>query len=236
MARAFLEAITGDGVMNTALNEAGFIPLKQPYNRQPWNYAAADSVASIPTGVVDWVLVELRSAPAASSRVAMRAAFIKSDGTITDLDGTSPVHFPSVAAGSYFIVLRHRNHLAAMSAAAHTLGPASVLYDFTTGQTQFFGNLAAPVGTAFALYGGDSDADGFVGALDRSSVWNERNQVGYLMSDMDLSGSTGALDRSLTWNNRNMVSQVPEDTGGITSSKTAALAGKKEADKGAAAK
>ena len=38
------------------------IPLTQPYNGAPWNYTGTESVATIPAGVVDWVLPELREA------------------------------------------------------------------------------------------------------------------------------------------------------------------------------
>ena len=64
-----------------------------------------------------------------------RAAFIKSDGTIVDIDGTSPVTFTGLPAGNYYMVVRHRNHLAIMTAAAIPLSSSSELYNFTTAQT-----------------------------------------------------------------------------------------------------
>jgi hypothetical protein len=63
--------------------------LRQPYNTAPWDYSGMESVSEIPQGVVDWILVELRSLPGASSKVASRAAFLKSDGSVVDLDGSS---------------------------------------------------------------------------------------------------------------------------------------------------
>ena len=67
-----------------------------------------------------------------------RAAFIKSDGTIVDTDGTSPVQFTGLSDGDYYVVIRHRNHLAIMSASAIPLSSSSALYDFTTSQSQAY--------------------------------------------------------------------------------------------------
>jgi hypothetical protein len=171
-------------------------------------------VEIMPNGVVDWVLTELRTGTGAATVVAKRAAFIKSNGAVVDLNGTSTVTFPSIAAGNYYIVLRHRNHLPVMSVGTVPLNASSALYDFTTAMTQAFGASAmigmGTGGTApFALFGGDADASGDIGALDRSATWNARNQVGYLSSDVDLTGDVGALDRSMTWNNRNVSTKVP---------------------------
>ncbi|MBM3435323.1 MAG: hypothetical protein FJY07_03785, partial [Bacteroidetes bacterium] len=62
--------------LNTNLNVSGLLPLSQPFNIAPWNYAGTESVASIPSNnVVDWVLVELRDAAnAASATTATRIA------------------------------------------------------------------------------------------------------------------------------------------------------------------
>ena len=71
--------------------------------------------------------------------MATRAAFIKSDGTIVDVDGTSPVEFSGAASGDYYVVVRHRNHLAVMSAGVVALSAASTAYDFTTGTDKYYG-------------------------------------------------------------------------------------------------
>jgi len=44
--------------MNT--NISGILPLAQPYNTTPFNYAGTENVGAIPTNVVDWVLIEHR--------------------------------------------------------------------------------------------------------------------------------------------------------------------------------
>jgi hypothetical protein len=168
-------------------------------------------VTNIPVEVVDWILMELRTGTGADTRLVTRAAFIKANGQIVDLDGTSPVAFGTVATGPYYVVLFHRNHLSVMSHDPVTLSATSALYDFTTGLSKYFGGDAALLDTdVYGLYGGDADASGDVAAFDRMHTWNDRNLVGYLRSDVDLSGYVGALDRSMTWNNRNKSTKVPQ--------------------------
>ncbi|MEZ5196864.1 MAG: hypothetical protein R2764_10800 [Bacteroidales bacterium] len=43
--------------MDTDLAEQGLIPLQQPFNIEPWNYEGDETVASIPSDIVDWVLL-----------------------------------------------------------------------------------------------------------------------------------------------------------------------------------
>ena len=124
-----------------------YIPLVQPYSVSPWNYSGSETVTSIPSEIVDWVLVELRQAVSpdmatSATILAKRAAFLKSDGSVVDLDGTSPVQFDNsvVESGNnLYVVIRHRNHLAVMSATGATLNNGVYSFDFTTGLDQAFG-------------------------------------------------------------------------------------------------
>jgi len=202
--KAYLEGPYSAGSMSTALRTAGVIPLAQPYSGAPWNYTGTESVSSIPANVVDWVLVELRTGNPAvppMTKVATRAAFLKSDGTVVDMDGTSPISFSGVSAGSYYIVIRHRNQLAIMSASAVALSASSVQYDFTTAMTQAYGtNPMKLVSTKYVMYAGDGNNDGAINATDRNLVWRVQNgTVGYLTGDFNLDGVANATDRNLFW-------------------------------------
>jgi hypothetical protein len=205
--KVYLEGPYASDTMSTALRAGGYLPLSQPYGGSPWSYVGSEAVANIPAGVVDWVIVELRSDT--STAVAKRAAFLKSNGMLTDTNGTNGVTFGGVSTGSYYVVVRHRNHLAVMSAAKVALNGSSPLYDFTTGLAQFYGGDAKEVATGkFGMWGGDVDGSGDVAVTDRSATWNGRNGVGYDGADVNLSGDVAAVDRSLTWNNRNKFSMV----------------------------
>ena len=132
---------SGGGAMTTTLNTNNLIPLNSnaAYSTLTYGYTAS-TVTSIPNSdIVDWVLVELRTGTASGTKVATRAGFLKSDGTIVDTNGISPLQFAGLGEGNYYVVVRHRNHLAIMSASAIPLSSSSALYDFSTAQLQAYG-------------------------------------------------------------------------------------------------
>jgi hypothetical protein len=209
--RALLSGPYAGDTMSTALRDAGLIPLSQPYAGEPWSYAGTEQVDSLPLRVVDWVLLELRTD---SVTVAgRRAALLLADGTVTDLDGQSPVFMADMAAGSYFIVLRHRNHLAAMAAEAIAASMASTMFDFTTGPDKYYGGDAKAVDSGVhALWCGDVTANGQVkysgSGNDRSPILTRLGGAdltlivnGYHLEDVNMDGhvkySGSGNDRSL---------------------------------------
>lgn len=213
--KVFLEGPYSGGSMSTTLNSSGYLPLSQPFNTAPWNYPGSESVAGIPAGVVDWVLVQIRSD--ATTEEASRAGFLTSNGMIVDLNGTSPVTF-DVPDNNYYMVVYHRNHLAIMSAAQMGLNKAAVEaeYNFTTGQAQAYGtNPMVELGTGSGVYGlvgGETNLSGIITNADKTPIINELNSVGYYYSDTNLSGIVTNADKSLIISNLNKVTQVPAST------------------------
>ena len=213
--RLLLEGPYADGSMATALQADGLLPATQPYSAAPWNYEGdeAADLASIPD-VVDWVLLELRTAPDATP-TARRAALLLSDGRVVDLDGASPVAFSGLTPGAYFVVAQHRNHLAVMSSEPVSLDGSGAAYDFTAALSQAYSAGAAALvdlgGGAWGLMAGDADGDGRVAASDNVE-WLGANgsPPGYLGADLDLSGRIGAPD-NVEWLGANgSVTQVPQ--------------------------
>ncbi len=208
--RIFLQAAYQNGGMSTALRTSNLVPANQPYSVAPWSYSGTEHAASLSSTVVDWVLVELRTDTSAATTVARRAALLNSNGTITDTDGVSPVSFPTIPKGSYYAVVRHRNHLAVMSAARVALDTNSTLYDFTTDLGKYFGgdakNLAAGV---WGMYAGDYSADGFVDVSDYAGPANTMFQSGYLQSDLSMDGFVDISDYAPTSNNYFKGTHVP---------------------------
>lgn len=203
---AFLQGPYSGGTMTITLNTNNFIPLTQPYNTAPWNYTGTESVLSIPSGVVDWVLIELRTNTADSTTVQKRACFILNNGSIVDTDGTSPVKLNKTGGTPYYIVVRHRNHLAVMSTNSLSLSSslsgsyltgANPEYNFSTAQTQAFGtNPMSNLSGAFGLITGDGNRDGLITSTD-FNVFNPRftsGANGYEISDWNLDGSVTSTD------------------------------------------
>jgi hypothetical protein len=210
--KAFLDGpfTTPGDSMRTSLRQQGYLPLQQPYNVAPWSYSGTESVVGIPLNVVDWVLVELRTGTSAASKVATRAAFIKGNGSIVDLDAVSPVAFGTLSPGNYYVVIRHRNHLAIMSRTAIALNQTSALYDFTTSQRQVYGTDPMKlVGTRYTMYAGDGNQSGIVTAADANAAYGAINTTGYSVNDINLSGIVTAADANVVFGNINKATQVP---------------------------
>jgi hypothetical protein len=121
----------------------------------------------------------------------------------------NPVFTKALNGTSYYIVLKFNNGIETWSATPTTITGSSLSYDFTSAETQAYGNNLLFVGTKWCVISGDIDQDGSVGALDRSACWNDRNLTGVYVTDLDGDGSVGALDRSICWNNRNLAVQKP---------------------------
>jgi hypothetical protein len=172
---------------------------------------------------VDSITIELRSAAtAAGSTTRLYApAWLLTDGSIRNFSDTTKtyVEFDTTLSGSYYLVVRHRNHLAIMCSTAHALdgGTSPVPYDFSTGQAQAYGtNPLVAVGTRYAMYCGDVTGNG---QLKYSGSANDRAPIltrvggtsltatvnGYYPEDVNLNGqvkySGSANDRAVILTN-----------------------------------
>ncbi len=200
-------------LMRTDLNAANLLPTTQPYATTPLAYNGTESVTSFNANVVDWVVVEIRSGTAASTKVAQRAALLLSDGRIVGTDQANPPVFPEIIGGnSYYVVLYHRNHLAVMTASAITLpntlatahdftsSPSTNVYGTTNGvfllETGVYGQIAGDVNMdnhliwSGNLYGGNDKGFVFarIGSIIPTPVLNDI-VYGYYPEDTDLNTS-----------------------------------------------
>lgn len=203
-------SMDGDS-MRTDLSHAGLLPLDHPFGAQGWVPDGPDSVGSIPGTVVDWVMVEFRSGPTDSTVRSRRAAFLKKNGAVTDLDGISSLCVPALAAGSYFIAIRHRNHLPVMSATAVQLDTSATTFDFRTARTQYYGGDAALLpGGRYGMVAGNADVNNGIGATDLARIRQGQSPVPcYNDADVDLSGTVTASDLALTRGNIGRTTRVP---------------------------
>lgn len=213
--------ITSTNKMDTTLRHLSLVPLLQPYNTAPWNYTGPESVTSLPQGVVDWVLLELRQAPTPAAALSTtsfsrRAAFLKYDGTLVELDGISPIRCYNgvvTTGNNLYPVIRHRNHLAIMSNNPVTATAGLYSYNFTTG----IGQAYPGTGTGFKLlntgiYGlmaGDADGSGYIDNSDFLLWYNNAGGATYNSADFTMSGYIDNSDFLLWSQNGGATSQVP---------------------------
>jgi len=132
-------AYSGSGTMDTQLNS--ILPLAQPYNVDPWQYSGGEMLTSIPPQMVDWILIELRSGSDYSRIMDRRAGILMNNGDILETDLSGGLVFNCIDVGSYYVVVRHRNHLPVMSANSINM-PFSGTMDFkNVVNNPPFGNL-----------------------------------------------------------------------------------------------
>jgi hypothetical protein len=197
-----------DNAMNTTLNTNGVLPLSQPYIGEPWNYDGTESVTTIPSDVVDWVLLEFRDADSPENAlpetmVGKKAAFLRSDGSVVGLDGVSQLDIGSpTIINDLYVVVRHRNHISVISNYPMMLLGSVYSYDFSTSMDQAYGGIAGykqidDVPLRFGMVDGDADADGSISVLDYS-VWAiDFGYPGvYYSSDLDMDSEVSVLDYS----------------------------------------
>jgi peptidoglycan/xylan/chitin deacetylase (PgdA/CDA1 family) len=209
--KVFLEGpYNGSGEMRTTLYTQGLIPPYQPYKLTPWNYLGTEAVATFPTNVVDWVMIELRSN--LTTIVSRRAGLLLSDGSVVDIDGFGSLRFPGISNGNYYIVIYHRNHLPIMSANPVTLlTGSSVSYDFSTSQMQAYGNepMVDLGGGLFGMIAGDTNISAIITAADITPIIVNLNLSDYNDADVNMSGIVTAADITKIISNLNKATNVP---------------------------
>jgi uncharacterized protein (TIGR02145 family) len=183
-----------DGQMSINLRTENYLPLTSPYCED------LRSVTSIPADISDWILVQLRTS-ADGNAVVSKSVFLRRDGRIVADDGTTTITMNAIP-GSYYVVIKHRNHLPVMTTSMIALSSdAATLYDFTIGENKCYGTSGVvEVETGiWAMWAGDINQDGMVTSRDYK-IWYESNRAGlngYRSSDLNFDGSINQLDYSI---------------------------------------
>lgn len=218
-------------LMRNDLMQKGLVPSLQPYGElktafgyapssampSPFDYKGKETVSAAvlalqgADAVVDWVLIELRDVFDPGKRIAATAAILQRDGDIVDpVSGAKTIKVNHVNDGMYYVTVRHRNHLAVMSAlpvAVSQAGIASV--DFSLTSTQVYGGATARLlnGTTALLWTGDvnnsnsiiangpgSDSSVILGAIlvapENTTVNAGYRLSGYYSTDLNMDGTT----------------------------------------------
>ncbi|MBL7980824.1 MAG: WD40 repeat domain-containing protein [Flavobacteriales bacterium] len=198
------------GRMNATLLQGGLLPAMEPYTGLGYGHTGGgggESTTAAVLGItgsnamIDWVVVELRSAANPAVVVASRSALLRANGdVVAPVDGTSAVSF-NVGPGNYVVSVRHRNHLGIMTASSVALSSSAATVDLSNGSVALAGGTDATklVGTRRVLYAGDPTRDG---VLRYTGANNDRDLVlarvggvvptvvttGYFVEDLNLDG------------------------------------------------
>lgn len=201
-----------DGVsrMRDDLRASSLLPTTEPYTSLGFTHVGGGGETVLPSvftttgdnAIVDWVLVELRSATTPATVVATRSALLQRDGDVVGLDGLSTLTM-NAAGGNYHVAVRHRNHLGIMTSSPVTLGATSGAIDFRSAALGTWGTEARKTMTgAMCLWAGNVFSDGTVSVLKYVGASNDRDPIlvaiggvvptavisGYMREDVNLSG------------------------------------------------
>jgi hypothetical protein len=188
-------AVSGDAM--TAMPE-GVVPTTSPYTD-------GATVEAVPDGVVDWIYIELRESETGPA-VKEASAFVTTDGSVVNLTGERALPFRYTTGKSYYIVIRHRNHLPIMVNGAQTFGDvvdAATTIDVTTDGSAYGTDPLKQVGDKWAMYAGDVTQDGEITTADYETWYNAfiAGDSGYEVSDINLDGEVTTADYEIWYNN-----------------------------------
>ncbi len=199
--KVFLEGAYNDAADAMTINLAGSIPATSPY-------ADSRNAGTIPAGITDWVYLQLRSTSDGAA-VYSRSYLLRSNGFLAENDGSDTnLAISGLANGDYFIVIKHRNHLAIMSKTAQSLSGTLVTYDFTVKASapydKYFGDEAADLETdVYGMFGGDVNQNGEITTEDYTAWYNDARTgaSGYNSCDINLDSEVTTADYTQWYNN-----------------------------------
>ena len=206
--KVFLEGCydASTGLMYDSLRSQNLIPVNQPFNTSPWNYAGLDTVASsvlAVTGndaVVDWILVRMTD-PTNFSNQITKAALVQRDGDVIDGEGNY-LNLGDMPQNGLFSIVQ-RNHLGVQTKFSIGLHYMPTTIDFTNPALPTFGTNAQNLISGIrAMWGGDANSDGKVNVVDKNHYWIFQNGMSGSysnVSDFDLNGTVNLADKNVIW-------------------------------------
>ncbi len=209
--KVFLQGpYTGGGLMSLGINS--LLPTTSPYqdinNNSAYlngsNYVVVPY--SIPSDITDWVQIEIRNSDG-TTVVESKSCFLRDNGQVIDPDGLSE----NISLGSsvvnplstYYIVVKHRNHLAVMSSDLVELNGLTS-YDFTTNGSAQGTNPEVTLSDGnLAMWAGDVNGDEYIDGDDVTAIFNAQGSPGnYLIQDLTDDNYVDGDDVTYTFNNQ----------------------------------
>jgi hypothetical protein len=151
-----------------------------------------------PGNTVDQITVELHDQTTYLTQV------YSANNINLSTSGLASMTIPGTFNGSYYVTVKHRNSIATVSASPVAFSSQIINYDFTTANTQAFGNnLKNMAPGIFAFYGGDENSDGVVDGIDLIDIENNVTafSTGYVLTDLNGDGVVDGFDLILAENN-----------------------------------
>ncbi len=179
--------------MRVDLKNKNLIPLTSPYTESPL------VATSIPADTVDWILIEFKNSSGVS--VAKKSGLLKSNGSLTESDGSGFKLPASLTNGNYNLIVKNRNHLSISTSVPINFinsGGAVTAFDFTTNSNVKANNQAILANGKYGLKFGNANSDNAINAGDRirTRVTQDRSGI-YATEDINMDGNISSIDRVL---------------------------------------
>jgi Right handed beta helix region len=193
------------------LVDAGTIVPGRPYSGTAPDIGAFEYIF---TNLSLTALIQGLTNPATSQMVTDTVACVIKNGSapfitvdsvkvFLNANGQGTATFSKVSINTnYYIQLRHRNSIETWSNTV-TFANSNPTYDFTTSQSQAYGNNLVLVGSKWCLYSGDVNHDGLVDLSDLIAIDNDiaGNVTGYTNTDLNGNGLVDLSDLIIADNN-----------------------------------
>ncbi len=196
MVKAYLQGAYDSAVqmLSGQLANANLIPFHDPYVQ------SVKSTLSQSADAVDWMLLELVP-ESGSEPVLQKSVVLRQNGLLIDADSKSTELDCPVAAGSYYVILRHRNHIPLKSNRALFLSNGiNVSFNSTCAENVGADGSAALLSPGvYGLWAGDLNADGWITIADQEAWYQEavKGTSGYVTADVNLDGQVTTADYTL---------------------------------------
>lgn len=131
--------------------------------------------------------------------IHQQVVLLRNDGWLVTLEDSTKIIFDGIVSGSYLITINHKNHLPIISSEPHSIGPAALLYDFTSSPATAMGEAQLKeMNGKYCMFSGDFDNNGAINNLDYN-LWktNSSKLNIYLPADADGNGIINSLDYNL---------------------------------------
>jgi len=194
-------------------------PDGQPYSAAPWNHDGKEgdewTDADYTGNETDWVLVSFRTDKAKNTEVAIAAALVNKDGSVTFVDDCV---LSTDEANEVYVVIEHRNHMGVMSSKLLDISGGDLVYDFRvedsyTANSTGVGQKEIMPGV-WAMCAGDTDqTDGVsydINGFDNIWYLYNGNFNIYHVADCNFDGDINGADKHMWTANNGNSSRVPK--------------------------
>lgn len=157
------------------------------------------------TMIPDTASIQIRNSSSPFSIVDEKKVLLNSAGN-------GALTYPNfLDANSYYLVIKHRNSIQTWSAVPQSFINGAINYNFTTAQSQAYGNNLKNISGNWCIFSGDVNQDGIVDLSDLSlvAVDSFNFTTGYVLTDVNGDGIVDLSDLALVDNNNLLfISQI----------------------------